>query len=213
MNPRTTYGYNGKILFIDLNDQTFKFEERDENFWRKYVGGGLASTLLLFELTPPGIDPLSKDNLLIFSSSVAAGQPAPGLARFTTSAKSPLTGGIGETRTEGPFGAAIKSCGADIIVFKGKAQKPVSVILGKGKISFIESHDWWGMLIGQAADEIETKFGGNVHHAIIGHAGENLVRFASIVTDRTFQASRMGLTQHRWVSLFLLLWNYSEKEY
>ena len=192
MNPRSIYGYNGKILFIDLNDQTYRFEERDENFWRKYVGGGLASTFLLCEQTAPGIDPLGKDNLLIFSSSVVAGQPAPGLARFTTSAKSPLTGGIGETRTEGPFGVAIKGSGADIIVIKGKAQKPVSVLLDKGKISFIESADWWGMLVGQTADAIENVFGSNVHHAIIGPAGENLVRFASIVTDRTFQASTNG---------------------
>lgn len=119
--------------------------------------------------------------------------PAPSLARFTTCAKSPLTGGIGETRTEGSFGTAIKCCGADIIVFKGKAQRPISVLLDKDDVSFIESSDWWGMLVGQTADAIEKKIGGNVHHAIIGPAGENLVRFASIVTDRTFQASRMGM--------------------
>ena len=82
MEPAKIHGYNGKILFIDLNNRTYKFEERDENFWRKYVGGGLASTLLLCELTKPGIDPLSKDNLLIFSSSVVAGQPAPGLGKI-----------------------------------------------------------------------------------------------------------------------------------
>lgn len=187
------FGFNGKILFIDLNDYTYRFEEKEENFWRKYVGGGLASAFLLCEQTDAGIDPLSKDNLLIFSSSVVAGQPAPGLARFTTSAKSPLTGGIGETRTEGPFGAAIKGCGADIIVFKGKAQKPVSVLLDNGKVIFMDSADWWGMSVGQTVDAIETKIGKNVHHAIIGPAGENLVRFASIVTDRTFQASRMGM--------------------
>ncbi|MBK8880871.1 MAG: hypothetical protein IPN67_00365 [Bacteroidales bacterium] len=187
------HGYNGKILFIDLNKQTFRFEERDADFWRKYVGGGLTSAFLLCEQTEPGIDPLSKDNLLIFSSSVVAGQPAPGLARFTTAAKSPLTGGIGETRTEGPFGAAIKGSGADIIVLKGRAQSPVSVLIDKGTVSIIESAGWWGMQVGQTADSIENKFGSNVHHAVIGPAGENLVRFASIVTDRTFQASRMGM--------------------
>jgi aldehyde:ferredoxin oxidoreductase len=78
MNPRTIYGYNGRILFIDLDDQTFRYEERDENFWRTYVGGGLASTFLFCEQTAPGIDPLGQDNLLIFSSSVVAGQHAPG---------------------------------------------------------------------------------------------------------------------------------------
>jgi len=187
------FGYNGKILFIDLSCQTFQFEVRDSKFWRKYIGGGLASTYLLFEKTKPGLDPLGKENLLIFASSVLAGQPAPGLARFTTSAKSPLTGGIGETRTEGPFGAAIKCCGADIIVIKGISQKPVSILIDRGDVHFILSGEWWGMTTGKTSDAIEKKFGTDVHTAIIGPAGENMVRFASIVTDRSFQASRMGM--------------------
>ena len=193
MQKPEIYGYNSKILFIDLTEQTFKYEERDSNFWRQYVGGGLAATYLLYEQTAPGTDPLGKDNLLIFASSVISGQRAPGLARFTTSAKSPLTGGIGETRTEGPFGVAIKGCGADIIVFQGKALKPVSVLLNKGTVNFIDSSGWWGLQVGQTADAIEHEFGTDVHSAIIGPAGENLVRYASIVTDRTFQASRMGM--------------------
>ena len=193
MQQPQIHGYNGKILFIDLNDLTYKFEERNQNFWRQYVGGGLAATFLLYEQTEPGIDPLGRDNLLIFASSVVAGQAAPGLARFTTSAKSPLTGGIGETRTEGPFGAAIKGSGADIVVFKGKALSPVSVLLDKGKVTFIDSSAWWGKLIGETAATIEEEFGPDSHTAIIGPAGENLVRYASIVTDRTYQASRMGM--------------------
>lgn len=187
------FGYNGRILYIDLTTQTYYTEERDENFWRKYGGGGLAATVLLCEQTQPGIDALSKDNLLIFASSVVAGQQAPGLARFSVVAKSPLTGGIGETRTEGSFGVALKGSGADIIVFKGKSDKPVFVIVEDGKAIFSDASGVWGSQTGECTDFIEKSFGKNVHVAAIGQAGENLVRFASIVTDRTFQASRMGM--------------------
>ena len=41
------------------------FKERDDVFWRRYAGGGLAATKLLLEKTRPGIDPLSAENLLI----------------------------------------------------------------------------------------------------------------------------------------------------
>jgi len=187
------YGYTGRILWIHLTDRTFTLEERDEVFWRRYVGGGLLATRLLLERTPPGIDPLGPDNLLIFASSVVAGHPAAGLARFTTAAKSPLTGGIGETRTEGPWGVALKSCGADALVFSGAADAPVVVRVADGRAEFFDASDLWGAGTLDTTLALERRFGPGAHVAAIGPAGENRVRFASVVTDRCFQAARMGM--------------------
>lgn len=187
------FGYTGKILWIDLARQTSRLEERDEIWWRRHVGGGLAATALLLESTPPGIDPLGPDNLLIFASSVVAGHRAPGLARFTTAAKSPLTNGIGETRTEGPWGIALKESGADMIVFTGQAESPVSVVIERGQVRFQAADDLWGRVVGETVDRLDAHFGADSHIAAIGPAGEKLVRFASIVTDRSYQASRMGM--------------------
>ena len=47
--------------------------------------------------------------------------------------------------------------------------------------------------MGQTVDALETRFGNTIHTAVIGPAGEKLVRFASIVSDRTYQAARHGL--------------------
>ena len=66
-------GYSGNILWIDLTQRTFELENRNELFWRRYAGGGLAATALLLERTPPGIDAFDPANLLIFASSVVAG--------------------------------------------------------------------------------------------------------------------------------------------
>jgi aldehyde:ferredoxin oxidoreductase len=200
MNPN---GYHGTILWIDLGNRSYHVETPDENFWRLYGGGGLAATYLLLRETAPGVDPLGPENLLIFATSVVAGLNAPGLARFTTSAKSPLTGGIGETRTEGPWGPALKCSGADIIVIRGASTEPVMVEIVPGtwngpeetatQVIFHQAESLWGKTVGAATDEIEKRLGGRVHTAAIGPAGENLVRFASIVTDRSHQASRMGM--------------------
>ena len=187
------YGYSGKILWIDLAERTYHVEQREETFWRRYAGVGLVATALQLEHTAPGVDPLGPDNLLIFASSVVAGNEAPGLARFTTSAKSPLTGGIGETRTEGPWGIALKGCGADVLVFTGQAQQPTTVVIGDGAVTFHNAEAVWGSTVGATVDALEAELGADIHVAAIGPAGENIVRFASIVTDRTYQASRMGM--------------------
>ncbi len=140
-------GYSGKILWIDLTQQTFRLEAPDAIFWRRYAGGWLVATALLLERTPPGNDPLGPDNLLIFASSVVAGNAGPGLARFTTSAKSPLTDGIGETRTEGPWGVALKACGADVLVFTGQAERPVTVVVADGAVTFHSAASLWGKTV------------------------------------------------------------------
>jgi aldehyde:ferredoxin oxidoreductase len=187
------FGYSGKILWVDLTNRGSHLEERGEVFWRTYLGGGLAATKLLLEETPPGIDPLDEKNGLIFASSVVAGHYGAGLSRFTTVAKSPLTGGIGETRTEGPWGYALKGCGADILVFTGKLDRPSTVVIEEGAVEFLDSDDIWGKTVGDTVDALEEQLGAGIHVAAIGPAGENLVRFASVVTERTHLVSRMGM--------------------
>ena len=155
MNER--FGYSGQILWVDLTRKRFELEARDEIFWRRHVGGGLVATALLLEKTEPGIDPLSGDNLLIFASSVVAGHHGAGLARFTTAAKSPLTGGIGETRTEGLWGVALKASGADVLVFTGRAERPTTVVIENGSVTFLDATEVWGSQVGVVVDELEQQ--------------------------------------------------------
>ena len=187
------YGYHGKILHIDLTQQTTHIEQPDENFWRTYAGGGLLAAYYLYHHTPPSIDPFDPQNLLIFTSSVMAGLPYAGLARFTTAAKSPLTGGIGETRTEGPFGMALKASGVDAIIIRGAAKAPMILICEDGQVDFLSGAPYWGLNTTSTHNQLCEGFGGDCHSAVIGPAGENKVRFASIVTDACFQAARMGM--------------------
>ncbi len=187
------FGFHSKILWINLSEQSAHWESRPEQFFRHWGGCGLLATRLLLETTPPRLDPFDARNPLIFASSVIAGHNAPGLSRFSVSAKSPLTFGIGEARSEGPFGHALKCSGAEAIVITGQSAKPVAIVVDAGKVHFLSVTKLWGATTVETTEIMQTKLGTSAEVAAIGPAGENMVRFASIVTGGTFQAMRMGM--------------------
>ncbi len=187
------YGYHGRILDVDLGSGVLRVEDRDEDWWRRYPGGGLLAAHELLDRTPAGLDPFDPDAVTVLTTSVVAGNEYPGLARFTAAAKSPLTGGIGEARCEGPFARALKGAGVDAVVIRGRAAAPTVLVIDNGTPRLLEAGDLWGLTVGQATDELEAQLGPGVHAALIGPAGENLVRFASVVADRGYQAARMGI--------------------
>jgi len=186
-------GYNGKILHVDLTQGAFREESLPDEVYRLYAGGGLLGTYLLLRDTKPGLDPLSPDNLLIFVSSVIAGLKGVGLARFSVVTKSPLSGGIGETRCEGPWGGALKASGYDALVVSGQSARPVCLLIEGSRASLQPAEGLWGRDTAIVTDALEKGHGSQTHVAAIGPAGESQVRYASIVVDRHYQAMRLGV--------------------
>ena len=95
------YGYNGKILHVNLSNSTWEVEEPGEDWYRTYMGGSTFASYYLLKHLKPGTDPLSEDNVLIFACSVLTGAPLSGFNRYTVAAKSPLSNGFGETEAGG----------------------------------------------------------------------------------------------------------------
>ena len=187
------YGFHGRLLHVDLGRETSWVEEPPDLQYRITGGAGVLAARLLLERTPPGIDPLGPENLLIFANSAVSGYPLAGLVRHVVCAKSPLTGGIGETRVEGPWGIALKRTGYDALVFHGAADRPTGLLIDDGAVTFFDAAAQWGLTTDKATDDLESRFGSDAQIAVIGPAGENRVRFASIVSGRTHQAQRLGM--------------------
>ena len=187
------YGFHGRLLHVDLGHETSWVEEPPDLQYRITGGAGVLAARLLLEGTPPGIDPLGPENLLIFANSAVSGYPLAGLVRHVVCAKSPLTGGIGETRVEGPWGIALKRTGYDALVFHGAADRPTGLLIEEGAVTFFDAAAQWGLTTDKATDDLESRFGSDAQIAVIGPAGENRVRFASIVSGRTHQAQRLGM--------------------
>ena len=186
------FGYHGKILFVDLCSGSVRVEQYDEVFCRRYVGNGVFGAYYLLNHTLAGLDPYAPQNPLMFLSGAVGGHEAPGLARFCVCAKSPVTMGMGEARSEGPFAVALKRSGYDGVVVTGALAEPGILVVEEGQARIVPAPDLWGMKIGAATNQIQRRYPG-AHVAAIGPAGEKRVRFANIVSDRCHQASRSGM--------------------
>jgi aldehyde:ferredoxin oxidoreductase len=170
------------------------FEQPAENFYRTYLGGtGLIAQYLLKEL-PPGIEALSPANKLILANGVITGISIAGSGRNGVGAKSPLTGGYGDTQAGGFFGAELKRAGYDAVILEGRAEKPVYIWIKDDVITIKDASNLWGKPTPASQEQIRSEVGeSTARTAQIGPAGENMVRYACILNDLAHAAGRTGM--------------------
>jgi len=188
------YGYNGKILHVDLTNRKFRVEEPGEAFYRKYMGGSALAMYYLLKDMPPGVEPLSPDNILVLALSVLTGTAISGQSRMTAAAKSPLTGAIGDSQGGGFFPAELKFSGFDAIVIKGRAEKPAYLWINEGNYELRDASHLWGKITGEAETAIKEELGDRKIEVLqIGPAGEIGVRFAGIFSMSNRANGRTGM--------------------
>ncbi|MBN1330301.1 MAG: aldehyde ferredoxin oxidoreductase family protein [Candidatus Heimdallarchaeota archaeon] len=187
-------GYFGKILRVDLTRERISIDFPDDLIYKRYLGGeGLIAYYLLTELQPR-IDPLSMKNILIFATGPVTGVTLSGASRSCVGAKSPLTGGFGEAEVGGFWGTELKRTGYDAIIFTGKAQRPVYLLVTDELAEIRDAKHLWGKTTGETQETIEAELGDEkVRIASIGPGGENLVRYACIMHDLRHAAGRTGM--------------------
>lgn len=187
-------GFNGKVLRVDLSSSSFEVEERDEIFYRRYLGGECFVAFTLLKELRPGVDPLGPDNLLIFSTGIFTGAPLGGSGRQSVGAKSPLTGGFGESEAGGYWGAEFKQAGFDAIIIKGASKEPVYLWIHDGEFELRDASSLMGkptaVVEGLIQSELDDK---RIRVAQTGPGGERLVRFASVMFDINRAAGRTGM--------------------
>jgi aldehyde:ferredoxin oxidoreductase len=191
---QTIYGYNGYILRVNLSNNKLIKEPIDEAFCRKYLGGAGFIAYYLWKELKPGTDALSPDNKLIFALGPVSGLTVPGAARNCVGAKSPLTGGLAKAEVGGFWMAELKRGGFDAIIVEGKAIKPVYLWIHDGEAEIKDASHIWGQHTKETESTIRSDLGDNrVQVAMIGLAGENLVRYACIMQGCHDAAGRGGL--------------------
>jgi aldehyde:ferredoxin oxidoreductase len=168
------YGYNGKILMVDLSKEKITIEQHREEFYRKYLGGSALGAYYCLREIPPKADPLGPDNVIVFAASIITGAPIPCLSRFNVSAKSPLTGGIADSQAGGFWGPELKFAGYDAVVVKGRAKHPVYIWINNGSVEIKDARHVWGMTTGDTETAIREELKDNrIRFAVIGQGEED----------------------------------------
>ncbi|MGD2039315.1 MAG: aldehyde ferredoxin oxidoreductase family protein [Anaerolineae bacterium] len=188
------HGYNGKILHVDLTKGQLEVEEPGEAFFRQYMGGSALGMHYALKLMPAGVDPLGPDNVLVLSLGVTTGAAVSGQSRVTATAKSPLSGAIGDAQGGGFWPAEAKAAGYDAYVITGKAEKPVYLWVQDGEAELRDASHLWGKVTGEAEAGIRDELGdAKIEVLQVGPAGEQCVRFASIISMSNRANGRSGM--------------------
>ncbi len=185
-------GYMGKMLDINLSTNEigeYNVTDKDREL---FLGGRYLSTKILWDELKPGIDPLLEENLLIVMTSPLTGTGAPSSSRYDISAKSPLTGAIGHSNSGGNFGMHLKKAGWDGMIVRGKSPKPVYINIEDDKVEIRDA----AKLMGMDTQETQKAMMEGIKNAgtmAIGPGGENLVKYAAVVSqERCHGRTGMG---------------------
>ncbi|WP_048146458.1 aldehyde ferredoxin oxidoreductase family protein [Pyrococcus abyssi] len=183
-------GYKGKILRVDLTDGKTSVESLSDEIVEKFVGGKGLGYYIIYREVPPGTDPLSPGNKLLFVPGALTGL-IPGSSKVIAVSKSPETMLISDSSGGDAFGPKLRGH-FDALIIEGRAEEPVYLHIYDGQAEIRPAKDLWGKGNYEVAKELWGKYP-NASIASIGPAGERLVKIANIVYDTERASGRGGL--------------------
>ncbi len=158
-----------------------------------FIGGrGLAVKILWDEL-PVGVDPFSPYNKLVIAAGPLSGLPAPSSGKLVVASKSPLTGGYGDGNIGTQASIQLRRAGYDALVIEGRAGKPTYLYIEDDKVEFVDADELWGLDTFETEDKLVKEHGRDAGVLVIGPGGENLVRYATIISMKGRSGGRPGI--------------------
>lgn len=181
----TEFGYAGEILKVDLSDGSItKLSTAD--YAGKFLGGRGAAAKIYWDMVPVQVKAFDPENCLIYMTGPATGfiQLAGG-CRWQVCGKAPVMdpeafsyANLGER-----WGSWLKYAGYDGLVVQGKADRPSYLYINNGTVEIRDASSLWGKSAFEAGDSLKAELGKEVSVLTIGPAAENLVCFATMLTD------------------------------
>jgi aldehyde:ferredoxin oxidoreductase len=184
----------GRILEIDLSSEQVTTTSLSKSVIEKYLGGRGFNVWYLRTHLPAGIDPLGPENILILSCGLLTGTSAPTSSRLHINSLSPHTGILGSSNIGGYFGAKLRACEIQSLIIRGKATHPVYIYIDEDGVEIRDARPFRGMDTYETPVHIQKDVGHDRSKILtIGPAGENMVPFACIISDRDHAAGRTGM--------------------
>ena len=187
-------GWAGTVLRVSLTTRKVSKEPLNMDWAHGFIGGRGLNSRTLYSEIKPGTDPLGPGNPLIIGVGPCAGTLLPGNSSLTITTKSPLSGLLGDSSTRAYFGAEMKYAGYDQMIIQGQSDRPVYLWIEDDKVQIKDASHLWGKSIGETISHLEKdERDPDIAVLCIGPAGENLVKFASIMGPMGRAAGRAGV--------------------
>ena len=187
-------GVFGKTVWVDLTAGSVREAEEPPMFHRRFLGGSGVALHYLLREEASGTEPLSPESVLVIAPGLLAGTQGPAVPRYVVCARSPLTGALGRSEAGGYWGPELKRAGIGALVITGRAPRPSYLHVTPDGVEIRSAACAWGLITGEAEEAIRADLGDpDVRIALIGPAGERLVRYAGIVSDLVHFNGRNGL--------------------
>lgn len=187
------FGWTGTFLQVNLSKEKAVAEPYDTSMAVDFLGGrGFAAKILWDELTPR-IDPLSPENKLVFAAGPLTGLALPSSGKLVVAAKSPLTSGYGDGNIGSHAAVQMRKAGYDAIIVEGKAKQPVVLFVEDKSAEFLDAKDLWGLSSSETEKVLRELYGATAGILCIGQGGENLVKYANIVSQEGRAGGRPGI--------------------
>lgn len=179
------FGYAGEILKVDLSKgEVTRLATTD--YAGRFLGGRGVAAKIYWDMVPAAARAFDPENCLIYVNGPVTGfTRLPGACRWQVCGKSPgmepesfSYANLGER-----WGSWLKYAGYDGLVVRGKSDKPVYLFINNDAVAIKSASHLWGRSAFEASDCLKAELGQEVSVLTIGPAAENLVAFATLLTD------------------------------
>jgi aldehyde:ferredoxin oxidoreductase len=188
-----TYGWTGKILWVDLTKKKITSVPTSNYEPEKYLGGVGLNTKIFWEMGCPKVDAFDSNNPLLISVGPVTGTAGPfnraevcGIAPQSYPQETFAYSGVG-----GKIPSEIKYAGYDGLVIVGKSDKPVYLSILNDVVRLEDAKSLWGLDTFETQKSLMKKHS-NAAVLSIGPAGENLCRVAIILNETASAAGQGG---------------------
>jgi len=186
-------GWTGVFLNVNLNKNTAVSQEFEQSLAHDFLGGRGFAAKILWDRLKAGTDPLSPENLLILATGPLTGIGLPNSGKLVVAAKSPLTGGYGDGNIGTLAAVYMRKAGYDGLVIEGKASSPIILHIKDNACKFLDAQEYWGKNSFITEAHLKQQFPRTSGVVSIGQAGENLVKFATVVSQEGRAGGRPGM--------------------
>ncbi|MGD8386383.1 MAG: aldehyde ferredoxin oxidoreductase family protein [Desulfobacteraceae bacterium] len=171
------YGWGGTILKAYLSEGKVVKDPLNPAFAKAFIGGrGFNSKILYDDFDPKVTDPFSPENIVAIGPGSLCGNTLSASRICVSVARSPITGVFGDGNLGSYFGGELKWAGYDSIVFYGKSNKLVYLLIEDDRVELRDAAHLKGKTVSETDTLLKEEMDDPDARVIaIGPAGENMV--------------------------------------